>query len=189
MALKLITAPATEPVTLAEAKAHLRVDDSGSDTLIGVLIQAAREMAEQETGRALLPQTWEKTLDNFPTAIELTNAPIISITTVKYYDLAGVEQTLASPSYKLDAAGDFSKAWLVPAYGYAWPSTLEDINVVKVRYVAGYADAASVPASIKQWMLLQVGHWFENREAAAENKLEPLPFADGLLDRYRIYAL
>ena len=187
MGLRVITAPASEPVTLAEAKAQLRVDDANSDTLITALIVMVREQAEAETGRLLLLQTWEKTLDNFPDAIFLPNAPIVSITSVKYLDIDGAEQTLTGASYQLDASSDFTGAWLVPAYGYAWPDIHKDINAVKVRFLAGYANAAAVPQSIKQWMLLHLGNAFENREAALDRKLEPLPFLAGLLDAYRIY--
>lgn len=188
MALKLITAPSAEPVTLTEAKAHCRVDDSNSDTLLTALIVAAREMAEHETGRCLLPQTWELALDAFPAAeIDLVKTPVVSITSVKYLDGSAVEQTIGSGNYALDSYG--IQHWLVPAYGYTWPSTLDAANAVKVRFVAGYADAASVPQAIKQWMLLQIAHWFDNRAAAADAKREPLPFVGGLLDPYRVYKL
>src|SRR5690348_16556758 len=104
MSLRLIADPATEPVSLAEAKAHLRVTASDEDALISALIIAAREAAEHELGRALITQTWEKTLDLFPDAIELTNPPVQSVASVQYLDIDGVEQTLSSVSYTLDNA-------------------------------------------------------------------------------------
>lgn len=188
MSLRLITAPSVEPVSLVEAKAHLRVTGSDEDALITALIVAAREAVEHELGRALVTQTWEKTLDMFPEAIELTNSPVQSIASVKYLDWDGIEQTLSSSSYILDNASDSRPAWLTPAYGYDWPGTFRTINAVKVRYFAGWPTVLAVPQAIKQWMLLNIGHWFENREASGD-KREPMPFISGLLDRYRIWTL
>lgn len=188
MGRALITAPTVEPITLAEAKAHLRVTDAGEDTLISALIAAARGYCQKETGRALLTQTWEITLDAFPSAIELPNPPVASITSVKYLDGNGIEQTLDSAAWKLDKSSDYGVGRLVPAYGYVWPATRADINAVRVRYVAGYADAASVPQEMKQWMLLQIGHWYEHRESInVGNITGKLDYVDGLLDAFRIF--
>lgn len=190
MSVKLITAPATEPVSLAEAKTHLRVTSSDDDTLITALIAAARDAVEHELQRSLITQTWEKALDMFPDAIELPHPPVQSITSLKYLDVDGVEQTLSSASYTLDTASDSAPAWLTPAYGYGWPDTYEEVNAVKVRYVAGWADATAVPQPIKQWMLLNIGHWYENRESVnIGNITSTLPFVNSLLDRYRIWSL
>ncbi|MDF3024809.1 MAG: hypothetical protein K0R10_2170 [Alphaproteobacteria bacterium] len=178
--------PATEPVSLAEAKAHLRVTSDDEDTLISALIVAAREAAEHETGRSLITQTWEKTLDVFPADIRLDYPPVQSVTSIKFLDENGDEQTLSASSYKLDNASDSGPGWIKIATGLAWPSTYPEINAVRVRYVAGWTSAAEVPQSIKQWMLLNIGHWYENREATSEAKREPLPFIGGLLGRYWI---
>lgn len=188
MPLKLITAPTVEPITLAEAKAHLRITGNDDDTAIGVLITTARQTAEQITGRALMPQTWEKTLDAFPdNEIELPWPPLVSITSVKYIDIAGSQQTLASTEYTAD--NDSEPGWLLLAYGKDWPATQEVANAVRVRYLAGYADAASVPAAIKNWMLLKIGELYANREASAERPAVAHGFADHLLDRYTLLAV
>jgi uncharacterized phiE125 gp8 family phage protein len=187
MSTKLITAPASEPVSLAEAKLHLRVTSTDDDTLITALIAAARETAEHEMGRSIISQTWEKALDMFPDAIELP--PVASITSLKYLDSDGVEQTLSTGSYTMDNASDTAPSWLTPAAGYGWPETYADVNAVKVRYVAGWANAAAVPQGIKQWMLLNIGHWYENREASTAGGLVALPFIASLLDRYRVWTL
>lgn len=190
MSLRLITPAAELAVSLAEAKLHLRVDGTDEDALITALIHAAAETAEQITGRAVMPQTWELTLDAFPDALELTRVPAVSVTSVKYYDTTGVQRTLDSTAYALDNADDFGLAYIVPAYGAEWPETREQINAVAVRYVAGYADAASVPMPIKQWILLQIGAMYANREreALSTSSAVTLAFADGLLDRYRVYS-
>lgn len=193
MSLKLITAPSTYPVTLAEAKLHCRVDIADDDTLITALITAATEMAEQKTGRAIMTQTLELTLDAFPEAFELTRVPVQSITSVKYYDTTGTQQTLSNTLYALDAADDFGFAYISPVYAGVWPDTRDQINAVAVRYVAGYADAASVPQSIKNWILLMVSTMYANRETEAYSSRAvsttvQMQFVDRLLDRYVVFS-
>ena len=190
MALKLITAATVLAVTLAEAKAHLRVDGADEDTLITALIGAATQAAEQITGRALMAQTWELTLDAFPAAVELTRVPVQSITSVSYADSTGAATVLSPLLYALDNADDFGWAYVVPVYAGAWPATRDEINAVKLRYVAGYADAASVPAAVKSWILLAVGTLYESRESetVGNGSAISLGFADRLLDRYRVYS-
>lgn len=190
MSLKLITAPTTEPITLAEAKLHLRVTNNSEDNLITALIKSAMGLCEEETCSLIMPQVWEKTLDNFPNAIELETYPVSSIVSVKYLDTSGVEQTLSSVSYTLDNAGDRRSSWVVPAHGYIWPSTYSGINGVKVRFNAGYADAASVPQPLKQWMLLQIGHWYANRESVnIGSSVSKLDYVDNLIHPYRLYSV
>lgn len=190
MALKLITAAAALAVSLAEAKAHLRVDTSDDDTLITAMITAATESAEQITGRAIMPQTWELTLDAFPDAFELTRVPVASITSVVYADTNGDDQTLSALLYSLDNNDDFGPTYVVPAYDTEWPDTRDQINAVKVRYVAGYTDATLVPEPIKAWIKLQIGAMYENREREVTGSLVAvkLGFADALLDRYKVWA-
>ncbi len=188
MPLKLITAPASEPITTAEAKTALRIDTSDQDTLIAAFITAAREQCEQHTGRALLTQTWERTLDAFPdNEIRLGWPPIIAITSVKYIDVDGVEQTLAANVYTLD--NDTEPGWLLLADGQSWPATSDVANAVRVRFTAGYASAAAVPQSLKTWITLKVGELIENREASSAKPAQAHPFVSGLLDRYTVVAV
>jgi len=193
MTLLLITPPAAEPITLQEAKIHLRVDDSEEDTSISMAIQTARQEAEHMTGRALITQTWERVLDVFPAgAIQLGNPPIISITSVKYLDVNGVEQTLAGSAYTLDAVK--MPGWLHPAAtATTWPSTQADTpNTVRVRFSCGYGTAGSaVPANVRRWMLLRIGTLHEHRqESVVGVSVTPLPrdYTDRLLDPVRIWA-
>lgn len=188
MPLILITEPTAEPVTLAEAKAHCRVEVADDDALIGVLIGAAREQVEHILGRALMTQTWERVLDAFPAgAIELGMPPVQSITSIKYLDAAGAEQTLAPSAYALDA--DSLPGWALPDADTDWPDTQAVANAVRVRFAAGYASAAAVPDSIKQWILIHVGYWYGNREAAAAVEMKRLPYVDCLLDRWRVWSV
>ncbi len=188
MALIRIAAPASEPLTIAEAKLHCRVDGNDDDALITALIVAAREQAEHETGRALVTQTWELVHDAFPEAFVLRRAPIQSVTSLKYLDAAsGAEQTLDPADYLLDK--DSEPGYVVPAYGKAWPATWPVPNAVRVRYVCGYGAAAAVPVAIKQWMLLAIGTMYAQRESFVTGQIGSIPdrFWSGLLDPYRLY--
>lgn len=188
MALIRIAAPASEPLDLATAKLHCRVDGNDDDTLITALIVAAREQAEHETGRALVTQTWELVHDAFPSAFVLRKAPIQSVTSIKYLDgTTGVEQTLDPADYLLDNASE--PGYVVPGYGKAWPASFAVPNAVRCRYVCGYGNAAAVPQAIKQWMLLAVGTMYAQRETAIAGQIASIPdrFWSGLLDPYRLY--
>lgn len=191
MPLVLITPPAEEPVSLAEARLHCRVDGTAEDTLLSLFITSARRAAEHLCGRAFVTQTWELRLDAFPAAeIELAKPTVLAITSLKYTDAAGVEQTIDPSNYALDPYDAVSPGWLLPAVGYSWPATQDIANAVRVRFTAGYGAAAAVPANIKSWMLLQIAAAFRNREAfqsgisAAEL---PNRYVDALLDSERTY--
>lgn len=186
----LIEAPVVEPVSLEEAKLHLRVDHDEEDDIIGVMIQAARETAEQITGRSLATQTWEVALDAFPggdQAIPLANPRVQSIVSVTYTDTDGAAQTVDPDDYVLDA--DAMPGFVRAAVGFEWPATQAAANAVRVQFVSGYGDtAADVPAAIKAWMLLHIGTLYGNRESVVSGGVTSLRFADTLLDRYKVWA-
>lgn len=187
MSYKLISPPSEEPVALAEAKLHLRVDVAADDALIGALIIAAREQAEHLTGRALCTQTWDLILDAFPEAFRLRNAPIQSVVEVVYLDANGASQSLTLADTLLDNVS--APGYLVPAYGKAWPESYAVPNAVRVRYICGYGGAVAVPQSIKAWMLLCIGTLYAQRETFIVGQAAALPgrFWQGLLDPFVIY--
>lgn len=188
MSLYVVTPPAAEPVTLAEVRAHARIDATADDPTLAGFIMAAREMAEHELQRSLVAKTYELTLDEFPAGtIELPMAPIaasaaISVSSVKYTDTNDVEQTIDPSAYTLDGYSDTPR--LTPVSG--WPTPKSAQNAVRVRYVSGHANASLIPQAIKVWISLHAVHLFENREAAGAS-LEPLPFLGRLLDPYRTF--
>lgn len=162
MAFKVTTAVATEPVTLVEAKLHLRVDTSDEDALITALITAARQFAEHYTGRALAPQTLEMALDAFPACngdILLDMPPVATVTYIKYTDEDGTEQTLSASDYAFSLYGDARRISL--AADAEWPATDAIADAVRVRYVTGYA---ATPKIVFAAILLLIGHLYENRQ-------------------------
>lgn len=168
-AVNLVTAPALEPLTVAEVKQHLQIfsEDTTHDTYITALITTARIYAEKFTKRALITQTWDMVFNSFygwkRTQINIPFPNLQSVTWVKYYDSNNVLQTLDSATYTVDSTRKPGRIY--PAYGQYWPATLFAPNACTVRFIAGYGStAASVPETIKQGMLIMCGHWFENRE-------------------------
>lgn len=185
-------APGSEPFDLATAKAHLRVDGTDDDALITALIVAARGRAESETRRALVTQKWRLSLDAFPSgedmSIELPRPPLQSVEGITYLDDDGVRQTLASSSYQVIT--DEAIGRVLPAYDSTWPSARCVPGSIQISYTAGYGAASAVPQAIKQWMLLLIAGMYENREdVAAGVQFSPLPYADRLLDPYRLWSI
>lgn len=190
-ATRLITPPAAEPVTLADAKTHLRVDHSADDTLIESLIVAARQHVENVTWRALVTQTWEISLAAWPVGgrIELPFPPLQSVTWVKITDDAGAVTTVDSGLYVVDTYA--TPGAVLPRAGESWPSFRPAaVNPIVVRYAAGYGAAADVPALLKAAVRLLVGHWYENREAAvvaAGTVASELPLAvESIVTQYMV---
>lgn len=182
----LITPPDAEPVTLAEAKLHLRVDHDDEDTLIGMLIKVARQQAEQRTGRRYGIQTWERSYDAFPPwALMLPDPPLVEIVSVKYDDPAGVEQTLGNAAYVMRRGAE--PAVLLPAS--VWPATIAQPGAVRVRYRCGLDSSDARWDSLKAWMLLAIGTWHAQRQAASPVQTYALPheFWHGLLDPLVFY--
>jgi uncharacterized phiE125 gp8 family phage protein len=180
MALRLVAGPESEPLSLAEAKEHVKPAEgvASENSRLERAIAAVRELAEQKTGRALITQSWRRTLDEFPDAIRLDHPPIQGVTHIKYFDTDGDQITLAAESYQLDSESE--PGWIVPAPGYSWPATQSRANAVEVQYVAGYTDAAAVPKAIMQWMLAVISAVFDGR---APETIDTT-FIDHLIDRY-----
>jgi uncharacterized phiE125 gp8 family phage protein len=181
-----ITAPADHPMTLAEAKEHLRVTWSEEDDRIDSLTQAAIAYLDGRDGilgRALAPQTWEYTLERFPVCawIDLPLPPVQSITSVIYKDVNGSPQTWGGSNYSLGA----DKQWrprIIRAPSVSWPATWGEPEAVTIRAVHGYASGADVPEPIRQALLLLIGHWYSSREAVAIGTIsKDIEFAVGAL--------
>lgn len=158
-------APATTPVSLEEAKAQCRVDHDFDNALITSLIGAAVSHLDGWTGilgRCLITQTWRQDFDGFNRCLRLPLFPVASITGVKYDDATDTEQTVASGNYDLlvDDLGAFVRF----KSDFAFPAIDDEKPAVRIAYVAG-DDPANVPASLRQAILMLVGHWYANSDA------------------------
>ena len=194
MSLKPVTPPAAEPVSLAEAKAHLRVDTSDDDALITSLIVAARQWCEGYQNRAYVTQTWDLVLDDWPAdpcpdRVRVPLPPLQSVASLKYTDADGVQATMPATDYLVDVASQPGR--LVLAYGKVWPTvTLRPAAAIEVRFTAGYGLAVAVPETVKQAIKLLVGHLYEHREATSVDELSEVSFAvKALLGLERIWPL
>lgn len=164
--LNLVTPPAVEPVSVADVKAHLRVDIDDDDTLLGGLITAAREWCEMFTWRAFIEQTWDYGLGGWPArAIAVPRPNLLSVTSVTYYDEANASAVFNSANYYVDTLSKPGR--IVLNAGSNWPSaTLRPVNGVIVRFVAGFGDEGTdVPEAIRTAIKLLVGDLYENRES------------------------
>lgn len=187
----LVTPPASLPVTLAEAKLHLRVDGTEEDTLITGLIQAAVSHLDGWTGilgRALVEQTWRQDFDTFGCSMRLGLGPVTEIVSVTWRNEAGQVATVASSNYALVTDGIGPKVFWDS--GFSSPSGLYEQGAVSVTFKAGYPDDedgnSTVPAAIKVAILLMIGHWFSNRSAVEEGNFTDVPMsANALLAPFR----
>lgn len=218
MGLRVITQPDVEPITLAEARTHLRDDaqydspqddplEELDDDLILTLITAAREWAEEFTGRTIAQKVLEYTMDAFPTGttvadrtIELPGAPIQTLVSVTY---SGTEPNEEDPEVTVDAdvvidAADYqvdlvlNPPRLAPVAS-AWPTARTVFNAARVRYIAGYTlptDSPNdypLPKLMKQAMLLVIGHWYANTEDGAPVKITEIHMgAKSMLRPFRL---
>lgn len=168
MSISLVTAPVKEPITTAEAKAHLRVDISDDDTYIDSLVVVGRRSCEYIANKKFISQTWNLLLEGFPGSniLELpkTLGPLQSVTHIKYYDDEDADTTFNASNYVVDIYSNPARVVLKNAI--AWPSdVLRVVNGVEIQVVVGYGDdEADIPMEIRQAMLLAVGHYYENRE-------------------------
>jgi uncharacterized phiE125 gp8 family phage protein len=160
----MTSGPSLEPVTVSEAKAHLRLDSSDEDLLIASLILTSRLHIEAALGLALISQAWTITLDCWPEgdAVMLPLRPVQTIEEVRVRDAAGVASVVSPESYALDGAG-------VPARllrrGLLWPMPQQRLGGIEIDVVAGFGDAAAgVPEPIRHAVLQLVAHWYEHRD-------------------------
>lgn len=165
--LTLQTGPATEPLSLTDAKAHLRVDTADENDYIDDLITSARQYAETFMRRSIIDQTWDMFLDGFPPDdqwIEPPNPRLKSVATVKFnQEVDGLQVTMPSADYIVDVNREPGRIAL--AFDKIWPDARDQINAVEIRFVAGYGPTdADVPDEIRQAIKIMVSHLFEIRE-------------------------
>ena len=160
MTLMLMSGPASEPVTLEEARAHLRLDTDNEDTLLGAFLMAARVTLEAQTRRAFVTQSWRLILDAWPgAAVTVPMAPISAVTAVTMND-PGAPRSVAASHYDTALEGDAPRLVATSV----WPAPARRIGGIHIDFTAGYGGAADVPAPLRQAILLLAAYWFEHRE-------------------------
>jgi uncharacterized phiE125 gp8 family phage protein len=189
MSSLLLTPPAVEPISLAEAKAYLRVEHNDDDDTIAALIAGSRNHVEAKTRRALITQSWRLSLDGWPAdgRIDVHPAPLRALSAARYYDEAGTTHVIDPQAFVPDLAGSalvFAPC-AVPAPGRAAAG-------IELDFAVGYGDAASdVPEPLRQAIRLLTAHWYENRGLTAVGQTAAvLPaMVAPLLAPYRMVAL
>jgi uncharacterized phiE125 gp8 family phage protein len=172
-----IAAPVQAPITLDQAKQHLRVLHDDEDEYIAGLIDAAADYLDGYSGvlgRALITQTWRQDFDSFwygcgyygavPSVLRLPLGPVQRVTSITYYDTANSLQTLLTSVYEL--LNDGLGPYVALVAGQSWPAVYSRAGAVSATWIAGYgATPEAVPSRIRTLVKLLVGHWYENREA------------------------
>lgn len=187
---KVITAAASNVLTTAEVKSHLKVDTTADDTLIDNLIIAATNSCQEYTNRFFITTEITQYGDNWSDVSELFKSPVqTTLFNIKYWDTTGTLQSLATTKYTLDNVSQ--PARLAPAPDESWPSIIDGLNAIEVNYKVGVDNAADVDNAIKQALLLTIGHWYQNREAVIVGRqVNEMPMsAKYLLDQYKIQVI
>lgn len=173
----LVSAPAQEPVSLTEARAQCNVNLSDDDWLFVGYIRAARQAFEEYASRGTFTQTWKLVGPSFNDEIRLPRAaPLQSVEWVKYYDNSNVLQTLSASIYTLEPVAEPGYLFRTPYQ--VWPAVGPRPDAVQVQYLLGWSTVATIPAAIKQGMLLLIAHWYKHRDAVViGNIVNHLPFS------------
>lgn len=161
----LLSGPLDEPLTLAEAKSHLRVDHGDEDTLIQSLITSARLHVETLTGRVLMTQSWRLVLDDWPrrNILSIPLGPVQAVGAVRVYEDEDIVLTIDAANYLVETSG--VPARLAMRGHKAWPRPGRPFGGIEIDFTAGYGDnAEDVPASLRQAIRQLVAHWYANRE-------------------------
>ncbi len=193
MALVLLSPPVQEPVTLADAKQHLRVDTTDEDALISRVMIGARSELERGLGRAFITQSWTYLLDAWPTgyALPLPLSPVQSIDAVRVYALDDSFSVMPAAGYLLDGLG--SPPRLIRRGTLPWIAPQRPGNGIAIDFTAGYgSQPTDVPAALRIAMLLLISHWYENRQLADTGGGAGVtlpPMVRDLIDPYRVRRL
>ena len=207
--LKVTTEPTIEPISIEEAKEHLRLDDDIDDIPVLTVIKAARLWAEKYTGRAFITRTVQQYLDStasildplyegirtgietraYSNYIELAASPVISVTSINYYNDSDTQSTWATSNYYVDNVNDLGRIYLRD--GGTFPTDLRAANGLEINYTAGYGTSRSdIPSDIKLAMLQYMTFAYEHR-GEQEGGTPPMPpkILNTLLSPYKIMRL
>ena len=178
--------PAVEPVSLAEAKAYLRVEHDDEDALIANLIEAARGYVEMATKRALIAQTWRFVYNAWPLAglLQLPVAPVRQLVAARIYDAANVPHAVDTTAFVVDVTA--ATLGFVP---WPLPAPARKIAGVELDVEVGYGPAGTdVPEPLRQTIRMLVAEAYEKRNLNAETAI-PFATLGALLAPYRVLSL
>jgi uncharacterized phiE125 gp8 family phage protein len=184
MAIILHTPPNDLPLSVEDAKLHLRIDHVEEDDKIQSLIKSARNYVENAWDCALCPQTMRLTLDAFPSGmgiIELPRRPLLAVSSITYIDSSGDDVELDEDEYKVCIGGGAMHGRIVPSYGNHWPVARKELDAVTIEYDAGFATVdgeeytANVPDDIKSALLLIIGHHYKERDQSITGTIAEIP--------------
>lgn len=207
MSLKLTTEPTTEPLTLSEVKSFLRLDTSDDDPVVTAILTSARKTAELYTARSFITQTYDYWMDRWPMGrsnvfwdgvkeasasilsseqrfVVLPMPPLLTVVHVKTYDDSDAATTFASTNYIVDT--DQIPGRIILKNSSTWPMDLRAAKAINIQYTAGFGSASSVPAAIKQAILMICAKLYETR---GEDSGEIPSIAKQLLAPYRVLNL
>jgi uncharacterized phiE125 gp8 family phage protein len=176
MTYVVITPPVAEPLTLAQVKVHLRIDQNAEDDFLTSLIAVARQHLERTTGLVLISQTLRLYLDGWPDTglIEIARGPVQAVTDARIYDDDGVEITVDLGGHVLDGSARPARLWL-----RSRPSPGRPMNGVEIDFTAGFGEAATdVPDTLKRAMLTHIAAMYEFRSAVSVDQ-QPAAVPDG----------
>ncbi len=160
MTTRQIAPPATLPVTLAEARQALRIDGTAMDAQVTTWLEGIVEELEHRTGRAFINRPCRLTLDALCGDIAFDHPPLAEVTSFKFLDASGVEQTLDPQDYFLDQVSE--PGFAMPAPGKTWPTTFCRANAVNIEYIAGYGETpATVPKKARLYILAKLLEQFD----------------------------
>lgn len=178
-----------EPITLQQAKEHLRVVIPDEDDYILSLITAARQMAEGRLNRTLMLRTRRQVFDRDSTSYALRKPPVVSVDEVSVLDSAGAAMVLDATAFRVRQYGEDAPPEIEALSGATWPALLRTGSLLAVDYLAGYP-VGEVPAPIVAWMKLVIGALYEQRESMVVGvsvSMIPEEFNRWLLQPYMVY--
>lgn len=189
--LTLVTGKTVYPLTLSECKMQLNIadDETAFDSYLETLVKVATEVLEHDTQLTLTRETWKYTMEQFKEdEFYIPKAPIVSVTSIQYYDSLNAQQTLSSAYYTLDGiSGSLprgnSRIYLNDPYD--WPYTFDREDAIQTTFVVGYgATAAVVPESLKHALKLLITFFFEHRGEPVADNIRMYPAYDALMSRF-----
>lgn len=186
--IELVTAPARQPITIAECKAQMRVEHSDDDLIINRFIDTAIAAVDVTgaLGKAMITQTWGEWFAPNPGVIGLSLGPVQSVSAIKYYDSDNALQVATLSDFYV--LGTKSRTTIKPKPGKSWPVVFNRDDAIKVEYVIGYGDTPNdVPQTVRHALMMLVAHYYENREIELIGTIsKTLPFSfEALIDQER----